>query len=149
MFNCIDSDIILSKSPFNAYMLTFIFTLLITVMLILFCTLNYKDYDTMMGRVVYQNKKYYLVLAVSLDDLKNYYNDDYIMMDNQKYPYQIVEIDNNLLIDDKLGNYQNLTLEIDLPLKYQINNYLIKVKKLKTNQKIIKYFWDNFRKESI
>ncbi len=143
MFSELKSDIILSKSFPKLQKLTCFLTIMIVIVIMLICLMSYQSYDTLMGTVVYQDGKYNVLLPISLTDLRYYHNDDYLIIDNQKYPYQIVNIDTNLLINDKLENYQMVTLMIDLPREYQINNYCLLVKKNKEKKKLFHYLLGN------
>ncbi len=143
MFKQLQSEFIISKVFPNIQILTCFLMILIIVLLVVTCLCDYQSYDTVMGQVVYQDGKYNVQLPIPLSDLEYYHNNDYILLDNQKYPYRILDIDSQLFLDDKLINYKNVMITFDLPSKYQINNYLIKIQKPKEKKKIIGYLLDN------
>ncbi len=144
VFKKMESEIILSKSSHNIQILTVIITLLMVTFIILACMLDYESYMKAVATVMLKDGDYYIKVPVTIDEISYYHNDDSVLIDGKRYPYQIIDISNDYEINESLKNYRFVTLKINLPKKYQINNYLMTIDKVKEKKKLIKYISDYF-----
>lgn len=120
-------------------------TIILFVIIILFLLLsNILEYEPFYDiSAIYNNSK--VTLFVKLKDLDNVLDDDYLIIDNKKYDYYIESIDQDLLIDNNL-NYKKININIDLPMKYRVNNLIINFRKRREKKKIIYYLKDLIRR---
>ena len=120
-------------------------TIILFVIILLFLLLsNILEYESFYDiSAINNNSK--VTLFVNLKDLDNILINDYLIIDNKKYKYYIKSIDEGLLIDNNL-NYKKITININLPKKYQINNLIINFRKRREKKKIIYYLKDLIRR---
>lgn len=120
-------------------------TIILFVIILLFLLLsNILEYESFYDiSAIYNNSK--VTLFVNLKDIDNVLNNDYLILDNKEYDYFIESIDKDLLIDNNL-NYKKITININLPRKYQINNLIINFRKRREKKKIIYYLKDLIRR---
>ena len=136
----IDEYIILNKkNKINSS--TIILFVIILLILLLSNVLEYESFYDISA--IYNNSK--VTLFVNLKDLDNVLDNDCLIIDNKKYNYYIESIDEDLLIDNNL-NYKKITININLPKKYQINNLIINFRKRREKKKVIYYLKDFIRR---
>lgn len=134
MNDILDIEIILKKQTYHKiYNIGLILIIILLIFLYISCVYKYQSYYISRGIV----KDNTLELLVNLDDIKYFYNQNIIKIENRDYKYQIKSISEKLYVDESLNNYKYLYLEVN-NLKY-INNYVYEVKIPKENKKIIEY----------
>ena len=127
-FNLIESHIILTKQYSSYYVLSTLYAIIINIVIIILCILDYQVYITTKASVEVSTNEIHLLVPVKLNDVKYYTNNNYLLIEEKEYPYHIHKIDSSLSIDETGENYQLLKLVVDLPEQYQINNYLVTIK---------------------
>ncbi len=143
-FNLIESHIILTKQYSSYYVLSTLYAIIINIVIIILCILDYQVYITTKASVEVTTNEIHLLVPVKLNDVKYYTNNNYLLIEEKEYPYHIHKIDSSLSIDETGENYQLLKLVVDLPEQYQINNYLVTIKIPKEKRKIINYLLEYF-----
>ena len=143
-FNLIESHIILTKQYSSYYVLSTLYAIIINIVIIILCILDYQVYITTKASVEVTTNEIHLLVPVKLNDVKYYTNNNYLLIEEKEYPYHIHKIDSSLSIDETGENYQLLRLVVDLPEQYQINNYLVTIKIPKEKRKIINYLLEYF-----
>lgn len=143
-FNLIESHIILTKQYSSYYVLSTLYAIIINIVIIILCILDYQVYITTKASVEVSTNEIHLLVPVKLNDVKYYTNNNYLLIEEKEYPYHIHKIDSSLSIDETGENYQLLKLVVDLPEQYQINNYLVTIKIPKEKRKIINYLLEYF-----
>lgn len=103
---------------------------------------KYQTYNKTVAEVIYENNHYYIIIYLPKNDVKNIASNNILYIDKKEYNYDIVKIESEYF-EDNTNNYQKITLDIDLPSKYQINNLNLNIKLLKENKKIINYILNN------
>lgn len=143
-FNLLESHIILTKQYSSYYVLSTLYVIIINIVIIILCVLDYQVYITTKASVEVTTNEIHLLVPVKLNDVKYYTNNNYLLIEEKEYPYHIHKIDSSLSIDETGENYQLLKLVVDLPEQYQINNYLVTIKIPKEKRKIINYLLEYF-----
>ena len=143
-FNLIESHIILTKQYSSYYVLSTLYAIIINIVIIILCILDYQVYITTKASVEVSTNEIHLLVPVKLNDVKYYTNNNYLLIEEKEYPYHIYKIDSSLSIDETGENYQLLKLVVDLPEQYQINNYLVTIKIPTEKRKIINYLLEYF-----
>lgn len=137
--NYIDSEIILNrKIKYIMYVYVIIIVIILLSLIILSMLFNYKTYYKIKGIIMYENDSYYIKIYTPLDDVKYIVNNCFVTIDDEKYYYQIGNIDSEYLTDNN-NSYQIVTLLIDVPNKYKFNNLTLNLKFIRENMKIINY----------
>lgn len=143
-FNLLESHIILTKQYSSYYVLSTLYVIIINIVIIILCVLDYQVYITTKASVEVTTNEIHLLVPVKLNDVKYYTNNNYLLIEEKEYPYHIYKIDSSLSIDETGENYQLLKLVVDLPEQYQINNYLVTIKIPTEKRKIINYLLEYF-----
>lgn len=143
-FNLLESHIILTKQYSSYYVLSTLYVIIINIVIIILCILDYQVYITTKASVEVTTNEIHLLVPVKLNDVKYYTNNNYLLIEEKEYPYHIYKIDSSLSIDETGENYQLLKLVVDLPEQYQINNYLVTIKIPTEKRKIINYLLEYF-----
>lgn len=133
----LDKYIILNRKP-TIIISIFIYTFILFIALILYLSniLTYTSYYKKNSCITYINNNYLLKLDIPIDKLNLVTKQNQIILDKNKYKYQVYKIDNNITSN----NYQTVYLEIyNLEDSYKFNNYCIKVLLKDKEQKIINY----------
>lgn len=143
-FNLLESHIILTKQYSSYYVLSTLYVIIINIVIIILCVLDYQVYIITKASVEVTTNEIHLLVPVKLNDVKYYTNNNYLLIAEKEYPYHIYKIDPSLSIDETGENYQLLKLVVDLPEQYQINNYLVTIKIPKEKRKIINYLLEYF-----
>lgn len=137
--NYIDSEIILNrKIKYIMYVYVIIIVIILLSLIILSMLFNYKTYYKIKGIIMYENDSYYIKIYTPLDDVKYIVNNCFVTIDDEKYYYQIGNIDSEYLTANN-NSYQIVTLLIDVPNKYKFNNLTLNLKFIRENMKIINY----------
>ena len=144
--NNIKSYIILNKnSNLITKLFLFISIIIIIVMFVVF-QIKYSKYYQTVGQVIEENNIYQLSLYLDPYKLKILKNNNKIIIDNEEYFYSKKYIDNKYLISNNLDNYINVILDVNLNKKDRIVNYILNVKILESNKKIICYLKEYLKK---
>lgn len=137
--NYIDSEIILNRKIKDiVYVYVIIIIIIVLSLIILSMLFNYKTYYKIKGIIIYENNNYYTKLYIPLDDIKYIVNNNFVIIDNKKYQYQVDNINSEYLTDNS-NSYQIITLLINIPSKYKLSNLTLNLKFIKENKKIINY----------
>lgn len=102
---------------------------------------HYKTYYTIRGHVVVAEDNIHLEMYVPLDKLKYITNDKTILIDKKEYQIEEVSFGSEYITDNK-DTYQLVSVKVDIPDKYQINNLTLNLKILKANKLVIDYFFN-------
>lgn len=135
----IDSEIIMQRK-INSFVYVYIMIIIILVLslIIFFMLFNYKTYYKTKGIVTEENDYYYIKTYIPLNNIKYLTNNNIVIIDKNKYKYSIKNIDKEYYTDNQ-NTYQIITIDLDLPSKYQYNNLTIELKLKKEEKKIIDY----------
>lgn len=135
--NVLEIDLILNQRNYSR-IYNGVFVILIILMTIgyLSLTLKYQTYYYNLGK----NTKNGLELLVNIDDLKYIQDNNIISIDDKKYTYKIISINDELYVTNDYLNYQYVYLYVD-NLK-NIPNYVYHIKIEKDNKAIAKYLKD-------
>ena len=118
-----DKYILINKKP-QKYLKNYLFSLLLLTILIIiiYHSLKTTPYLEKKGKIKYLEKNYYLKLNIKKSDYKTISSKKTIIIDNNKYYYQIYKKENTTYLYLKIKN---------LPNSYKIKNYqtTIKIKK--------------------
>ncbi len=144
VFNQLESYIILTKQYSSYYVLCTLYILIINIIIIVLCILDYQTYIITKATVEIKNNETHIIVPVKIEDTKYYTSNNYLLIENKKYKYSVQKINPELSIDATGENYQLLTIKINLPEQYRINNYLITIKIPKEKRKIINYILEYF-----
>lgn len=134
MNELLDIEIILKRDKYSKiYNMGIIGVIIIGIFIILASIYDYRTYLVINGRVV-DNE---LELLIRSDEVKYIVENNYLVVDHEKYEYKITRISDEFVtgIDNKI--YQYVYLEVNNTLK--INNYLYQIRILKEEKKLIKY----------
>ncbi len=149
MNNYIDSEIILHrKINYIVYIYIMIIIIIVLSLIILSMLSNYKIYYKVKGIVAKEENNYSIKIYIPLEDTKYIIKNDYLIINKEKYKYQIKDI-NSEYVTDNITTYQIITLDLNLPNKYKYNNLILNIKVIKENKKIIDYLlrkWGNIWK---
>lgn len=149
MNNYIDSEIILHrKINYIVYIYIMIIIIIVLSLIILSMLSNYKIYYKVKGIVEKEENNYSIEIYIPLEDTKYIIKNDYLIINKEKYKYQIKDI-NSEYVTDNITTYQIITLDLNLPNKYKYNNLILNIKVIKENKKIIDYLirkWGNIWK---
>lgn len=139
MNGCIDCEIILQRK-LNTLMYVYIMIIIIILLslIIFFMLFNYKTYYKVRGIVETENANCYIKIYVPLKDLKYITGGKEVIINKKSYLYEILNIDSEYSTDNK-NTYQGMTLKVNLPSTYSINNLTLDLKFIKSNKKVINY----------
>ena len=142
MDDILEINLILDKQKYNLlYRSSFIILIIVIVTICIIFTFKYQSYYKTMGTMI-DNK---LELLVNIGDIKFIKDNQEIYLDDKKYHYHIVKIDEALYRDDNYQNYQKIYLEITS--LSSINNYTYQVKIPKENKLLASYINDILKEE--
>jgi len=134
MNEILDIEVILKRNKYSKiYNVWIIMVVIVLSFLLIGSIYDYQTYLIVDSRVVNNE----LELLLRSDDVKYVVNNDNLSVDEKKYSYKIMKIDDELIrgIDRKM--YQYVYLDVNGIKK--INNYIYEVKFLKEKKKLIKY----------
>ncbi len=135
----IGSGIIFSRRVEPLIYMYIMIIIVIALSLIMFMTLfHYKLYYKVKGIVQFDDEKYYIRLYIPLDKISYLTSNDVVMIDKREFNYKIISVDENFFTDNST-TYQIINIEIDIPLKYNINNLSLDLHFLKENKRVIDY----------
>jgi len=100
----------------------------IVIILILICiSLFYKyiKYENITLKVVKNEEIYYLETLVSKDNLRYFIKNNELIIDDEKYPYEITNISDELYLDSYNNMYYKIILETTLESNKIINNNIL------------------------
>ena len=99
-------------------------------------------YEKIQGIIVAENKVSFLV---NKEELRWFYNNETIYIDDNKKKFKIIEIENDILKKDDII-YHEILIEVELSSKYKINDAL-EISILNKKVKIISMFRIIWREE--
>lgn len=134
----IDTEIILQRKiePF-IYVYIMIIIVIMLSLIILSITYHYKTYYKIKG-IVTKEEDYYIRIYMPLKDINYLVNNDYIIINNNKYKYNIISLEEEYF-QNELNTYQIVKISIELPNNYKHNNLTLDLKLLKEDKRIIDY----------
>jgi len=137
MNDILDIEIILKKQKYSPiYNIGTILLIIISIFIYISFIYKYKTYYITKGTMI----DGYIELIVNLDDIKYFYNNNKLKIDNIFYNYIIEKIDKELYVDESFNNYKYIYLKEDN--LNNINNYVYEIKLEKEYKQIIKYIKD-------
>lgn len=134
MNELLDIEVILKRDKYPMiYNIGIIGIIIIGIFIILASIYDYRTYLITNARVVNNQ----LELLIKCDDVKYVVDNNYLMIEHEKYEYKIIRIDNEVVTGMDNNIYQYVYLDISNTLN--INNYLYQIRILKEKKKLIKY----------
>lgn len=134
MNDLLDVEIILKRKNYpKVYNIGIIMIVILFIFLLIGSIYDYQTYLIVDSQMV-DNK---LELLVKSDEVKYVLEGDYLFVDNEKYFYKLIEIDDEKIYGIDKQIYQYIYLDVKNIKK--INNYIYQVKFLKEKKKMIKY----------
>lgn len=134
MNELLDIEVILKRDKYpKIYNIGIIGIIIIGIFIILASIYDYRTYLITNARVVNNQ----LELLIKCDDVKYVVDNNYLMIEHEKYEYKIIRIDNEVVTGMDNNIYQYVYLDISNTLN--INNYLYQIRILKEKKKLIKY----------
>lgn len=132
--------LIILKSSNNILIKRFI--LLVTILLLLIAyilfSFNYQSYYETIGIIAKVEDNYYLVVYNDINKNKYLTNNNYLIINEKKYSYDIEKIETDIQVQNQI-NYQLIYLNINLEEKYQLENLILYLKIPQDDKPIIKY----------
>jgi len=144
--NDIRSLIILNRKNTNASKMIISITTIILLALLIILQINYKKYYQIIGQVVEYNDNYKLALYINPYKTNVIKNNNSLIIDNKYYEYKIDFIEKDYIISESMNQYIKIYIDIDLKSSDKINNNILQVKILESDQKIICYLKNYIKK---
>ncbi len=121
----ISKNVFFTKKPsFILWYLSFLFIILLSLYLLIFNFQYDLNYSTK-GIIIY-DEKYYLKLYIDIKNLNKVVQSNILAVDNKKYPYKIIDISSEIMVDNNnLINYKEVLVECSLPSNKLIKNNII------------------------
>ena len=145
--NNIKSYIIINKKTNLITKLFISISIMILITLSILTQFKYKTYYQTFGQVIKENNNHKLTLYIDPYKLKVIKNNNLIIIDDKKYNYTIDLIDDEYIVSDNLTNYLKVILNVNLKQEDKINNNILEVRILESDEKIIYYLKEYFKKE--
>jgi len=98
------------------------------------------------GEVVEYNDNYKLALYINPYKTNFIKNNNSLIIDNKYYEYKIDFIEKDYIISESMNQYIKIYIDIDLKSSDKINNNILQVKILESDQKIICYLKNYIKK---
>lgn len=127
---------IVSNQKFKLSLSLKIIIVFIVIFLIIIVNTKITNFDIYDSVVIKKEDDYYVQVLVPMD-IQTFYENSEILVNDKKYTYEVVGIDENRVIyDNKQYKLVNICTNIDKKLLVE-NNY-IKIKQVKENQSVLK-----------
>lgn len=127
---------IVSNQNFKLSLSLKLIIIFIVMFLIIIINTKITNFDIYDSVVVKKEDDYYVQVLVPMD-IQTFYENSEILVNDKKYTYEVVGIDENRVIyDNKQYKLVNICTNIDTKLLVE-NNY-IKIKQIKEKQSVLK-----------
>ena len=137
MDNVLDIDLIINRNKYaKVYKFSLVMLVVIIICIYIIIAYRYQTYYLLKGRIINNQ----LELTVSIDDIKNIYANNQLIIDNQIYNYQVMRISEYLHIDNNFQNYCSLYLNVNGLVN--IDNFVYDIKIPKENKALVEYIKD-------
>lgn len=133
----LDIELILRKNQYGKiYQSSYLIIIILLIITYIIFTYQYQSYYITSGKMLSNQ----LIIAISPSDIKYIDNHHELLIDDKKYHYKIVKIDEFLYLDEFMNNYQYIYLEVDKLTN--LDNYVYEVKFNKEKKILAKYLKD-------
>ena len=135
----IDTEIILNRKiePY-VYVYIMIIIVISLSLIMLLVIYHYKTYYKVKGIITKEEDNYYIRIYIPLEDIKYLTNNNYIIIDNKNYTYNIISLDKEYY-QNELNTYQVIKIELNIPDNYKYDNLTLDLKLLKEDKRVIDY----------
>lgn len=137
MDNILDIDLIIGRNKYSkVYSFSLVLFVILLIILYVILTYHYQTYYLLKGRIVSDE----IELMIPINDIKNIWENDQLIIDNKTYYYKVTRISESLYIDNNYENYCYIYLKVDA-IK-NIDNFVYDIKIPKENKVLVKYLKD-------
>lgn len=121
-----NSDVILQRKSLNIKVYIFFLTCFLILLLILLSCISYHSYINLTAVLIKEQNSYYLRTLVLEEQIENI-NQKSLIISNKKSKYEIKNISEEFILDEKYNKYYEVILETEIEKNLIINNNILNI----------------------